>query len=151
MSVRAGVRRFLGTLVTSVITATAAAEEREPAAPCREDASGNVICEAEGFTTLVTKCSGYRSDRDLCRIDREELTKKLATTRASLDLCLNTPVPQPPPAPWSPKPAVTLILGAVGTGLLISTAALASAPTDTKVILGTAGLVAVGTGLWLAF
>lgn len=141
-------RRLAGALVTSVLTATAAAEEREP--PCHAEGD-TVVCGAEGFKTLVTKCNGYRADRDLCEVDLEEARRKLAAAKASLDLCLSTPVPTPPPPAPSMKPAVTFVLGAVGAGLLISTAAFTTAPTDTKVILGSAGLLALGTGLWISF
>lgn len=149
MSVWRPLRRLAAGLITSVLTVSAAAEE--PTAPCHEDADGSVTCDAAGFKTLVTKCSGYRTDRDLCRVDLREAQTKLTTTRASLDLCLSTPVPKPPPPQWSAKPTATFILGAVGTGLLLSTALLTTAPTDTKAILGSAGLVALGTGLWLSF
>ena len=147
----------------------ACAEEREDVPTsadstprlCNRAADGSVVCPAPAFKSLVSKCTGYRTDRDLCRVDLETSETKRKSTQASLDLCL-TPVPPmgsgtgsgvgTSPAHTSRAPApFPFVLGALGAGLLMSTVVFATAPTDTKVIMGSAGVVALGTGLWLSF
>lgn len=142
---------------------SARAEEREdvPAgvdvtpSTCHRVADGSVVCPAPAFKALVGRCTGYRTARDLCRVDLETTEAKRVSTQASLDLCL-TPVGSgtgtQPTEHTSHVPApIPFLLGALGASLLMSTVVFATAPTDTKVIMGSAGIVALGTGLWLSF
>lgn len=150
----------LWAVMAGLWSAVAVAEPADE--PCRHEAGLGVVCTEEAFRALVDKCVGFDRDGQLCEIRLEATRAELKATQEALaavqSVLTRTQVDLDKAKAdlakareRSLKPVTGALMTAVGTGLLMGTAAFPQAGDGVRAGMGVSGLVLVGTGLWLVW
>lgn len=132
---------------------TAHGEERHVCTHVKGPYATGVLCDEKAFDTLVHKLVDLEAKGNAAQIKLDAEKARADDLDAALKTCVQSipPPPPPPPAPPSAfRRVLPVALGIVGAGILVGSAAI-DAPAGVQVSGAVVGLVAVTTGVVLAF